>query len=91
MYDYRIYNGVTLLGNMKKQISVMNSGFQYLKNNLIKAASENIYLTPEQRTNHEEELRKTQKTLQNLKKEMILIKELAYKVTKPKYQFYIKF
>lgn len=86
---YRIYDGVISLTNAKKQISVIASSFQYIKNNLLKAASENIYLSPAKRVGYEEELRKTQKTLKLLKNEIIQVKKLARKVSH--YKANIKF
>ncbi|XP_024872306.1 ankyrin repeat, SAM and basic leucine zipper domain-containing protein 1-like isoform X1 [Temnothorax curvispinosus] len=80
--SYTIYNGVISLTNAKKQIGVIASSFQYIKNNLLKAASENIVLSPVKRTEYEEELRKTQKTLKLLKNEIIKVKKLAQEIDK---------
>ncbi|KAL0128370.1 hypothetical protein PUN28_003573 [Cardiocondyla obscurior] len=80
--SYTIYDGVISLTNAKKQISVIASSFQYIKNNLLKAASENIVLSPIKRIEYEEELRKTQNTLKLLKSEMIQIKMLAKQIDK---------
>lgn len=58
----------------------MGASFQYIKNNLTKAASENIYLSPLEILKYEEELKETQKNLSNLKNEIICFKKLAQKV-----------
>jgi len=79
--DYRIYDGVISLTNAKKQIGVIASSFQYIKNNLLKATNENVILSSEKRIEYEEELRKTQKTLKLLKNEIIQIKKLAQQVS----------
>lgn len=60
------------------------SSFKYIKNNLLKAASENIVLSPIRRVKYEEELRKTQKTLNLLKNEIIQVKKLAQVVSRYK-------
>lgn len=80
IYNYRIYDGVISLTNAKKQIGVIASSFQYIKNNLLKAASENIVLSSAKRMDYEEELKKTQKTLKLLKNEIIQVKKLAQEV-----------
>ncbi|KYM77876.1 Ankyrin repeat, SAM and basic leucine zipper domain-containing protein 1 [Atta colombica] len=80
--SYTIYDGVISLTNAKKQIGVIASSFQYIKNNLLKAANENVILSSEKRIEYEEELRKTQKTLKRLKNEIIQIKKLAQQVDK---------
>ena len=79
---YRIYDGVISLTNAKKQIGVIASSFQYIKNNLLKAANENIILSSEKRIEYEEELRKTQKTLKLLKNEIIQVKKLTQQVSR---------
>lgn len=79
------------LGNVNRQISVIIASFQYIKNNLVNAANENINLDPEQRKSYEEELRKTQKTLKLVKNEMIRFKKLAYKVIKKNTKFLINY
>lgn len=66
--------------NAKKQIGVIASSFQYIKNNLLKAASENIVLSSVKRMSYEKELKKTQKTLKLLKNEIIQVKKLAQEV-----------
>ncbi|XP_011631073.1 uncharacterized protein LOC105423122 isoform X1 [Pogonomyrmex barbatus] len=80
--SYTIYDGVISLGNVTRQIGIIVSSFQYVKNNLLKAASENIYLSPTIRIQYEEELRKTQKTMKLLKNEIIQMKKLAQKIDK---------
>lgn len=89
IHGYRIYDGVISLTNAKKQIGVIASSFQYIKNNLLKAADENIVLSPVERIGYEEELRKTQKTLKLLKNEIIQVKKLAQEVSH--YKTIIKF
>lgn len=81
IHGYRIFDGVISLTNARKQIGVIASSFQYVKNNLLKAASENIVLSPTRRMEYEEELRKTQKTLNLLKNEIIQVKKLAQAVS----------
>ncbi|KYQ50481.1 Ankyrin repeat, SAM and basic leucine zipper domain-containing protein 1 [Trachymyrmex zeteki] len=80
--SYTIYDGVISLTNAKKQIGVIASSFQYIKNNLLKAANENTVLSSEKRIEYEEELRKTQKTLKLLKNEIIQVKKLAQQINK---------
>ncbi|XP_011869003.1 PREDICTED: ankyrin repeat, SAM and basic leucine zipper domain-containing protein 1 [Vollenhovia emeryi] len=80
--SYTIYNGVLSLSNARKQIGVISSSFQYIKNNLLKAASENIVLSPVKRKEYEKELRKTQKTLKLLKNEIVQLKKLAQEIDK---------
>lgn len=80
--SYTIYDGVISLTNAKRQISVIASSFQYIKNNLLKAANENIDLSPTKRLAYEEELIKTQKTLKLLKNEIIQAKKLAQEIDK---------
>lgn len=65
-----------MLTNVKKQIGVIASSFQYIRN-LLKASNEDILFT---RMEYEEELRKTQKTLKLLKNEIIQVKKLAQEV-----------
>jgi len=60
---------------------VIASSFQYIKNNLLNAANENIVLSSEKRVEYEEELKKTQKTLKLLKKEIRQVKKLAQEVS----------
>ncbi|KYN03899.1 PREDICTED: ankyrin repeat, SAM and basic leucine zipper domain-containing protein 1 [Cyphomyrmex costatus] len=80
--SYTIYDGVISLINAKKQIGVIASSFQYIKNNLLKAANENIILSSEKRIEYGEELKKTQKTLKLLKNEIIQVKKLAQEIDK---------
>lgn len=68
------------MANAKEKIAVIGASFQYIKNNLTKAASENIYLSPLEVLKYEEELKETQKNLKNFKNEIICFKELARKV-----------
>ncbi|XP_031840119.2 uncharacterized protein LOC116430308 [Nomia melanderi] len=79
---YTIYDGVVSLGIISKQIAVIGSSFQYIKNGLLAANNENVYLTSEQISNYEEELKKTQKTLGTLKRELTLVKALSKRVKK---------
>jgi len=60
---------------------VIASSFQYIKNNLLNAANGNIVLSSEKRVEYEEELKKTQKTLKLLKKEIRQVKKLAQEVS----------
>ncbi|KZC03916.1 Ankyrin repeat, SAM and basic leucine zipper domain-containing protein 1 [Dufourea novaeangliae] len=80
--SYTIYNGVVSLGTVSKQIAIIGSSFQYIKNNLLKANNENIHLSSEQISNYKEELKKTQTTLGILKKELLQVYELSKKVKK---------
>jgi len=61
---------------------VIASSFQYIKNNLLNAASENIYLSPMERIRYEEELRKTQKSLKFLRNEIKQVTKLAQEIDK---------
>lgn len=80
IYSCSIYDNVILLANAKEKIAVIGASFQYIKNNLTKAASENIYLSPLEILKYEEELEKMQKNLKNYKNEIICFKKLAQKV-----------
>lgn len=64
------------LANIKLQVGVIASSFQYIKNNLMKGIS----LDSADRVKFEEELRKTQNTLQILKNEIRLCRKLAQEV-----------
>jgi len=68
---------------------VIASSFQYIKNNLLNAANDNIFLSLEKRVEYEEELKKTQQILKLLKKEIRQVKKLAQEVSH--YKIYIKF
>jgi len=89
IHGYRIYDGVISLTNAKKQIGVIASSFQYIKNNLLNAAKENIFVSSEKRVEYEEELKKIQKTLTLVKKEIRQVKKLAQEVSH--YKTNIKF
>ncbi|XP_012536184.1 ankyrin repeat, SAM and basic leucine zipper domain-containing protein 1 [Monomorium pharaonis] len=80
--SYTIYDGVISLTNAKKQIDVITSSFQYIKNNLLKATNKNIDLPSAKRMKYEEELIKTQKTLKLLKNEIVQAKKLAQEIDK---------
>lgn len=75
-----MYDGVVSLGIVSKQIAIIGSSFQYIKNSLLKANNENVYLTKKQISNYKQELKKTQKTLSSLKKELVQVKILSKKV-----------
>ncbi|PBC28458.1 ankyrin repeat, SAM and basic leucine zipper domain-containing protein 1 [Apis cerana] len=77
---YTLYDGVISLGIVSKQIAIIGSSFQYIKNSLLKANNENIYLTKKQIFNYKQELKRTQKTLNSLKKELVQIKILSKKI-----------
>lgn len=79
---YTIYDGVVSLGTTSRQVAVIGSSYQYVKNDLSKANDENVHLTSEQIVNFEEVLKKTQKTLSSLKKELVLLKTLSKKIKK---------
>ncbi|XP_011685993.1 PREDICTED: ankyrin repeat, SAM and basic leucine zipper domain-containing protein 1 isoform X2 [Wasmannia auropunctata] len=81
-HSRRIYDGIVSLTNAKKQIGVIASSFQYLRNNLVKTANEKIYMRAEKKEEYEEKLRKTQETLKRLKKEIVQIKKLAHEIDK---------
>ncbi|XP_076646441.1 uncharacterized protein LOC143355491 isoform X2 [Halictus rubicundus] len=79
---YTIYDGIVSLGTTSRQIAIIGSSYQYIKNGLSKANDENMHLTSKQMTNFEEVLKKTQKTLSLLKKELILLKTLSKRIKK---------
>ncbi|KAF3420241.1 hypothetical protein E2986_09314 [Frieseomelitta varia] len=79
---YTLYNGVISLGILSKQIAIIGSSFRHIKNSLIKINSENVHLTKLQISNYEQELKKTQKTLNILKNELMQIKALSKKIEK---------
>ncbi|XP_054004851.1 ankyrin repeat, SAM and basic leucine zipper domain-containing protein 1-like isoform X1 [Hylaeus anthracinus] len=79
---YTLYDGIVSLGTVARQIAVIGSSFQYIQNSFTKANDENICLTTEQISNYEQELKKTQKTLGLLKKELIQVKALSKRVKK---------
>ncbi|KAM0729197.1 Ankyrin repeat, SAM and basic leucine zipper domain-containing protein 1 [Formica fusca] len=77
-----IYNNIISLANAKEKIAVIGASFEYIKNNLMKAASENIHISPLETLKYEEELRETQKNLKSLKNEINRIRKLARKIDK---------
>lgn len=79
---YTLYDGIVSLGILSKQIAIIGSSFQYIKNSLLKVNSGDIYLTTEQISNYEQELKKVQETLSILKKELMQIKALSKRVEK---------
>ncbi|EZA54453.1 hypothetical protein DMN91_012507 [Ooceraea biroi] len=79
---YTLYDGIITLTNAKKQITVIGSSFQFLKNNLVKAASEDVQLSAEQKVEYEKEIRKLQDALKSLKHEVQCVEKLAKKIDK---------
>lgn len=79
---YTLYNGVISLGILSKQIAIIGSSFRHIKNSLIKINSENVHLTKLQISNYEQELKKTQKTLNILKNELMQVKALSKRIEK---------
>ncbi|KOC69689.1 Ankyrin-3 [Habropoda laboriosa] len=80
---YTLYDAIISLGTIAKQITIIGSSFHYIKNNLIKANNkENMHLTEEQISNYEHEVKKTQKTLNILKEELLQIKVLSKVIQK---------
>ncbi|XP_014477106.1 PREDICTED: ankyrin repeat, SAM and basic leucine zipper domain-containing protein 1 [Dinoponera quadriceps] len=72
---YTIYDAAMSLANIKLQIGVITSSFQYVKN-LMKDVS----LDPAERAKYEEEIRKTQDTLKILKNEIIGYRKLTREI-----------
>ncbi|XP_012148378.1 uncharacterized protein LOC100882601 [Megachile rotundata] len=79
---YTLYDGIISLGTVAKQIAIIGTSFQYIKNDILKANNNNVYLTKEQMSGYEEELKRTQKTLHMLKKELIRMKTLSKNIQK---------
>ncbi|KAL6431446.1 hypothetical protein ACFW04_007215 [Cataglyphis niger] len=77
-----IHDNIISLANVKENIAVIGASFEYIKNNLMKAASENIYISPSETLKYEEELKETQKNLKSLKNEINRIRKLARKIDK---------
>lgn len=75
-----IHDNIVSLANVKENIAVIGASFEYIKNNLMKAASENIYISPSETLKYEKELKETQKNLKSLKNEINRIRKLARKV-----------
>ncbi|XP_076749304.1 uncharacterized protein LOC143422502 isoform X1 [Xylocopa sonorina] len=78
---YTLYNGIVNLGTVAKQIAIIGSSFQYVKNCLIQA-NKDMPLTEEQISNYEQELKKTQKCLSILEKELKQVKALSKRIQK---------
>lgn len=76
----RIHDSINSLLNMKHQIVVIASSFQYIKNNLTQCAKKDIHFDPAERAKYEEELEKTEDILKALKNEANHFKELVQKV-----------
>lgn len=75
------------LANMKLQIGVIASSFQYIKNDLMKDS----HLDLVGRAEYEKELRKTQNTLQILKDEIKQCRKLAQEVKVfSRHRFYVQ-
>ena len=70
------------LGTVAKQVAIIGTSFEHIKNDLLKANDNNIQLTKEQMSNYEEEIVKTQKTLCVLKKELEQMGTLPKKIRK---------
>lgn len=79
---YTIYDSILSLAIIKKQLGVTASTFQYIKNNLVQAEKETICLSSVERTRYEDKLKKIQKTLKNLKIEIMHFQKLAHKIDK---------
>ncbi|XP_072761551.1 uncharacterized protein [Anoplolepis gracilipes] len=77
-----IYDNIITLANAKEKIAVIGASFQYIKNNLMKAARQNIYLSPLEILAYEKKLKETRKNLKNLKTAVIHIRKLARKIDK---------
>lgn len=65
---------------MAKQVAIIGTSFEYIKNDLLKANDNNMHLTKEQMSNYEEGIVKTQKTLCMLEKELKQMGALSKKV-----------
>ena len=79
---YTLYDGIVSLGTVAKQVAIIGTSFEHIKNDLLKANDNNIQLTKEQMSNYEEEIVKTQKTLCVLKKELEQMGTLSKKIRK---------
>lgn len=77
---YTLYNGVMSLGNIARQIGAIGASFQFLQNNLTGLEEKNIVLSDGQKNNYIKELKTTEKTLVDLKKELYQMLKLAKKV-----------
>lgn len=78
----RLYDGVALLGNAARQIGVIGSSFEFMKNGLRKDNSKKEILTDVQKAEYAKELKKTEKTLFLLKKDLHEVLKLAKKIEK---------
>ena len=79
---YTLFNGIVSLGTVAKQLAVIGSSFQYIKNSLSKANTENIYLNNEQVSDYEQELKQIRHTLDVLKNELSQVKTLSKMIEK---------
>ncbi|XP_032674096.1 putative ankyrin repeat protein RF_0580 isoform X2 [Odontomachus brunneus] len=79
---YTIHDSINSLLNMKRQICVITSSFQYIKNNLTQCAKKDIHFDSTESAKYEEELEKTENTLKALKDEVNRLKKLVQKVDK---------
>lgn len=79
-YRFRLYDGVALLGNAARQIGVIGSSFEFIKNGLRKSKEKGMYLSDVQKAEYNEELKKTEQTLKLLKNDLRHVMNLAEKV-----------
>ncbi|CAK9825320.1 Ankyrin repeat, SAM and basic leucine zipper domain-containing protein 1 [Anthophora retusa] len=80
---YTLYDAIVSLGTVAKQTAIINSSFYYIKNNLIEVNNkESIHLTEEQISNYKHEIKKTQKTLNVLKEELLQMEVLSKVIQK---------
>ncbi|KAK2579415.1 hypothetical protein KPH14_003273 [Odynerus spinipes] len=77
---YTLYSGISSMGNVTKQILVMNSTFRYIKSNLDNVSYKNIFANDVQISEYKETIESTKKALTNLKKELLNVKALADKI-----------
>lgn len=78
----RLYSGIVSLGTVAKQVSIIGTSFQYIKNSLLKINDEKIYLTNEQIADYENGLKKTRVALDILEKELVQVELLSKVVSK---------
>ncbi|XP_043272894.1 ankyrin repeat, SAM and basic leucine zipper domain-containing protein 1-like isoform X2 [Venturia canescens] len=80
LLPYTLYDGVALLGNAARQIGVIGSSFEFIRNGIRRESSKEETLTDIRKAAYAEELKKTEKTLFLLKKDLHQVLQLAKKI-----------
>ncbi|KAG7197155.1 hypothetical protein KM043_007238 [Ampulex compressa] len=79
---YTIYDGVVSLGIVAKQVGVICASYRYIIKNIEKGSNKKICFSLPEDIKYESESERTHANLCNLKKNLLLLKELAKKIDK---------